>query len=191
MSEPITDDQLAAAAAKGDRTAFATLLERNYGRIYRLCLQCLREPDDAADLAQDVCAGMARKIRGFRGDSSFSTWSYRVILNATHDARRKQQLRRERTAEYLAAREDRQHLDEHQAQRSQLLREAVETLPAPLRDTTILVIYGGLTHSEAAEVLKVKEGTISWRLSEVRKTLSRQLNTTDLPPKPSGGEVIA
>ncbi|MEM9384738.1 MAG: RNA polymerase sigma factor [Pseudomonadota bacterium] len=191
MSDPTTDDRLAGAAAQGDRAAFATLLERNYGRIYRLCLQCLREPDEAADLAQDVCAAMARKIKGFRGDSTFSTWSYRVILNATHDARRKHKLRRERTAEYLAEREDLQHVDERHAQRSQLLREAVEALPAPLRDTTILVIYGGLTHGEAAEVLKVKEGTISWRLSEVRKTLSRQLNTTEIRPKPSGGEVIA
>lgn len=191
MTESISDEQLAAAAAGGDRAAFATLVERNYPRIYRLCLQCLREPHDAADLAQDVCVALARKIKQFRGDSTFSTWCYRVVLNATHDARRRGNTRREKTAEFVAAREEQQRMDAQQEQRKQIVREAVETLPAPLRDTTILVIYAGLTHGEAAEVLDVKEGTISWRLAEVRKTLTQLLNTVEPPSAPNGGQVIA
>jgi RNA polymerase sigma-70 factor (ECF subfamily) len=68
------DERLALSAANGDREAFGELLERHYGRILGLSHRLLGNRTEAEDLAQDVCVGLARKIRSFRGEAKFTTW---------------------------------------------------------------------------------------------------------------------
>ena len=89
MLQQTADERLALSAANGDREAFGELLERHYGRILRLCLRLLGDRAEAEDLAQDVCVGLAKKIRSFRGEARFTTWLYRVVLNAGRDAMRR------------------------------------------------------------------------------------------------------
>ncbi len=86
----VTDDnQLAVRAAKGDAAAFRQLLERHYDSVYRIAFKFCGQRADAEDLAQDVCASLGRKIRTFRGDAKFTTWLYRLVVNAARDAHRK------------------------------------------------------------------------------------------------------
>ena len=165
------DGPLAARAAAGDRGAFAALLERHYGRIYRLGARVLDDDDEAADLAQDVCVALPGKLASFRGDSKFTTWLYRVVLNAARDAQRRRATRQRGERGYaeldalerarLAAR----------ACESSWLRAALGHLSEELRATVVLVIEEGLRHAEAGEVLGVSESTVSWRMHEVRKRL--------------------
>src|SRR6186997_1734827 len=86
-SEP--DSSLIAAAAAGDRDAFAALLERHYDRIHGLAWQLTGSRADADDIAQDVCCALVEKIGSYRGEAKFTTWLYGITFNACRDLRRR------------------------------------------------------------------------------------------------------
>ncbi len=162
---------MARAAAGGDRAAFEHLLARYYGVIFRLAARHAEDRAAAEDLAQDICVKLARKIATYDGRARFSTWLYALALNACRDYLRAMDRERRKRAEYgdfarLAA-EDAAEA----ARRSRLLREMLDALEEPLRETALLVIDHDLSHAEAAEILGCKESTVSWRLHEIRKRL--------------------
>ncbi len=165
------DGALARRAAAGDREAFAALLERHYDRIYRIGVRVLGDPDEAADLAQDICVALPARLASWRGRSRFTTWLYSVVVNAARDALRRRAARRRGERGYA-------ELDalmrDHAAARaceSSWLRQALGRLSEDLRVTVVLVLEEGLRHAEAGEVLGVSEATVSWRMHEVRKRL--------------------
>ena len=166
-----SDERLAKRAAAGDRDAFSALLERHYDRVYRIGVRVLDDADAAADLAQDVCVGLPAKLSSYRGESKFTTWLYRVVVNAARDALRRNasRLRNERSYAEVDA-----LLRTPDPSRTRLLlwlRSALRNLPDELRITVVLVLDEGLRHAEAGEALGVSEATISWRMHEVRKRL--------------------
>ena len=164
------DELLAAAAAGGDAAAFSDLLERHYDRIFRLAFRLTGRAADAEDLTQDICLALPGKLAGFRGDARFTTWLYRVVVNAATDRRRKA-IRHERAAEGWGDVEIARKAETSEAQDAlDWLTEAMRGLPEDLRDTVALVL-DDMTHAEAAEILGVSEGTISWRMSEAKKRL--------------------
>jgi len=81
----VSDESLALAAAKGDAEAFAALLERRYDDLFRLAFRLTGSRSEAEDLTQDVCAALPAKLAGFRGEARFTTWLWRVAVNAAHD----------------------------------------------------------------------------------------------------------
>ena len=166
-----TDRRLARRAAAGDREAFAALIERHYDRIYRIGARVLGDAEAAADLAQDVCVGLPARLASYRGESRFTTWLYRVVVNAARDAQRRNAARQrgERSFAELDALV-RAH-DAARACESSWLGQALGRLSDELRATVALVLEEGLRHAEAGEVLGVSESTVSWRMHEVRKRL--------------------
>jgi len=173
------DDDLARAAASGDRAAFADLLARHYDRLFRLCFRLTGRRDQAEDLTQDISLSLPAKLSGFRGEAQFSTWLYRVAVNAVHDHRRKT-VTRARAAEGWGDWElNRRASEQETADGLDWLHHAMSALPDDLRDTLALTLGDELTHAQTAEVLGVSEGTVSWRLSEVRRKL-RQMHEEEL-----------
>ncbi len=85
----VSDENLAHAAAEGDGDAFALLLERHYDGVFRLAFRLMGARDQAEDLTQDVCAALPAKISSYRGAARFTTWLWRVVVNAAHDRRRR------------------------------------------------------------------------------------------------------
>jgi RNA polymerase sigma-70 factor, ECF subfamily len=166
-----SDETLASAAAGGDRAAFATLLGRHYDRIFGLAFRLTGNRAEAEDLAQDICAALPAKLRGWRAEARFTTWLYRVVMNATHDLRRRQATRARASAgwgDWEIARQDEIAV---QAQALDWLTAAMARLSPELRDTVALVLGEEMTQGQAGEVLGVSEGTIAWRMSEVKKRL--------------------
>ncbi len=165
------DNDLALAAAGGDREAFAALLERHYDGLFRLCFCLTGRKESAEDLTQDICLTLPAKLQRFRGEAKLTTWLYRIAVNAAHD-RRRRATARARTAEGWGCWElNRRAAAEDTAERLDWLRQAMNSLPEDLRDTAALTLGGEMTHAEAARVLGVSEGTVSWRLSEIRRRL--------------------
>ncbi|MCB5411002.1 RNA polymerase sigma factor [Pseudogemmobacter faecipullorum] len=165
------DETLATAAAAGDRVAFATLVNRHYDRIFGLAWRMTGLRADAEDLAQDICAALPAKLAGWRGEAKFTTWIYRVVVNAAHDLRRRQQSRArasEGWGDWELARQD-EIASGREA--GAWLAAAMQQLSPELRDTVALVLGEEMTQAEAGLVLGVSEGTISWRMSEVKKRL--------------------
>ena len=171
MLMDLSDERLARRAQGGDEAAFAQLVARHYDLIFRLAFRCLGARAEAEDLAQDVCAALPGKLGGFRHDARFTTWLYRVVSNAAIDRMRRRRSRAKAAegwgeVEALSresARARKEELD--------WLRRAMNALPDELRQTVALVLGEEMTHARAAEVLDVSEGTVSWRMSEVRKRL--------------------
>lgn len=165
------DDILARSAAAGDRDAFATLVARHYDRIFGLAWRLTGSRAEAEDLAQDICAALPVKLAGWRGEARFATWLYRITVNATHDLRRRQSAR-SRAAQGWGDWEIARQKDMDEARAAQeWLATAMAALPVELRDTVALVLGEGLTQAETALVLGLAEGTVAWRMSEVKRRL--------------------
>jgi RNA polymerase sigma-70 factor (ECF subfamily) len=165
------DEDLAQAAANGDGAAFAALLERHYDRLYGLAWRLTGQKAEAEDLTQDICLALPAKLAGYRGSAKFTTWLYRVAVNAAHDGRRRA-ASRARAAEGWGGWElARQAEIAEAAEARDWLSLAMRSLPDELRDTAARVLDGEMTQGAAAEVLGIAEGTVAWRMSEVKKRL--------------------
>ena len=165
------DALLALRACEGERQAFRQLLERHYDLIYRVAYRFFGNAADAEDVAQDVCIALADKLRSYRGEARFSTWLYRVALNACRDRARRQASIRSLHETYAEVSALVEAGDRDTACRVSWAYEALQSLDPAMRETALLVLAEDMSHAEAAEVMGVKEATVSWRMHEVRKRL--------------------
>ncbi|SEN26920.1 RNA polymerase sigma-70 factor, ECF subfamily [Pseudorhodobacter antarcticus] len=167
------DEILADAAASGDRAAFGQLLARHYDRIFSLSWRLTGTKTDAEDLTQDICAALPAKLQSFRGQARFSTWLYRVTVNAAHDRRRRRATYARATTGWGDWETARQTEISEGATATDWLTQAMTQLSPELRDTVALTLGEDLTQAEAAAILGLSEGTIAWRMAEVKKHLRR------------------
>ncbi len=164
-----------AACRRGEREAFDVLVARYQRSIYRLCYRYVNSHEDANDLAQEVFLKAWRAIGRFRGDSAFSTWLYRIAVNACLNFRA---LRRPQTLELPETLLDPRPGAEAHVERNDEAREvraAVSRLPDRQRATLILKIYHDLTHEEVAEILGSTVGTVKANLFHALGNLRRQM----------------
>lgn len=178
MRMETSDESLARAAAEGDSHAFSLLLERHYDRVFRLAFRLTGVAAEAEDLTQDVCAALPARLQGFRGEARFATWLWRVVVNAAHDRRRKAATRARHSQGWGDWEVNRRAAQSEAAEAVDWLTQAMRALPEELRDTLALVL-DDLSHEEAAEVLGVAPGTVSWRISEAKKRLRAQREKED------------
>ena len=175
MRMKVNDNRLAIEAARGDRAAFQALLERHYDLVFRVALRFVQNRDDAADIAQDVAVSLPKRLKTFKGKSRFTTWLYQVSVNASRDFLR----RRSRVAALNRDFTDTDALKKAgEADRQSMLDEvyrALDALSEDLRETALLVLAEGLSHAETAEILGVKENTVSWRMHEMRRRLKEEM----------------
>lgn len=166
-----SDEALARAAAEGDGGAFSTLLNRHYDRLFAFAFRLTGNRAEAEDLTQDICAALPMKLRSFQGAARFTTWLYRVAVNAAHD-RRRRSASHARAADGWADWEvARRATIATQTDATNWLEQAMRSLPEDLRDTVALVLGEDLTQAQAAEILDISEGTVAWRMSQVKKKL--------------------
>ncbi|HVO09935.1 MAG TPA: sigma-70 family RNA polymerase sigma factor [Vicinamibacteria bacterium] len=166
---------LVEACRHGEREAFDRLVVRYQRDIYRLCYRYVNDHEDANDLAQEAFLKAWRAIGRFRGESRFSTWLYRIAVNACLNHRA---LRRPATEELKDSLPDpgRGALSAvESADESRRVREAVARLPERQRATLILKVYQELSHEEVAAVLGSSVGTVKSNLFHALANLRRLL----------------
>lgn len=175
------NERLVAAAQGGDGVAFEALLENHYDRIYRAAWRSTGSREDAQDVAQDVCIKLGSALLSFRAESSFTTWLYRITLNAASDFRRNSRSRDHIPVESLA---DTLASPDESAE-AHLIRtelwDAVRALPPQQRDAVLLVYGEDLSHREAGEALGCTEATLSWHLHAARKKLKLLIGGGEVP----------
>lgn len=171
MRMTASDETLATAAAAGDAAAFAALIERRYDGLFALAFRLTGSRAEAEDLTQDICAALPGKLAGFRGQARVTTWLYRVAVNAAHDRRRRQASHARAATGWGDWELARRAEAEEAAAQADWLTRAMAALNDDLRDTLALVL-DDLTHAQAAEILGVSEGTVSWRMAEAKKRLA-------------------
>lgn len=176
------------ALKAGDRAAFSQLVETYSGRLYRLALKLLQNPQDAEDVLQETFIKAFRYIKGFDGRSSLSTWLYRVATNeALMQLRRKHPETvsiEEPVEDGEAEQEPLQIIDwcclpEQELLSSETrnrLDEAVKRLPETLKTVFLLRDIEDLSTAETAEVLGLTETAVKTRLSRARLRLREELS---------------
>lgn len=164
--------QLIQKAREGDTRAFEALVNESYGIMFKMALKWCGNKSDAEDITQDACIKLARGIGSFKGDSAFTSWLYRLVINCGKDWYKKQNRHPDGAGDdIIYASKNDQKEDRHYA--NQVIK-AVYNLPEGEKDALLLVMHEGYTHKEAADILGCKEGTISSRIHEARKKLEAQ-----------------
>jgi RNA polymerase sigma-70 factor (ECF subfamily) len=172
------DHEAIEACRRGEREAFDRLVARYQRDVYRLCYRFVNNHEDANDLAQEAFIKAFRALDRFRGDSAFSTWLYRIAVNACINFRAAKKPKAEELPEVLA--DVRPRADEGilSDERSRQVRAAIERLPEKQRATLILKTYHDLSHEEVAAVLGSSVGTVKANLfhglANLKKMLARE-----------------
>lgn len=157
-------------AQQGNRAAFETLLSTYYDTIFRFAYKWCGNRADAEDVTQQACIKLARTLKQFRFESAFTTWLYRLVINCAKDWQRSQ-ARHWGEHDMLEEESDQR---ENPAETNIYLQQVLsilDDLAEGFKETALLVHGIGMTHAEAAQILAVKESTVSWRLHEIRKQL--------------------
>jgi RNA polymerase sigma-70 factor (ECF subfamily) len=167
-------DQLIKQAQSGDESSFAQVFDHCYDIMYRYALKWSGDPDDAADITQQSSLKLAQNIQQFRFESAFSTWLYRLVINCAKDWQRNQ--RKHSSSVDDDYRESPvPELSENSGFNWILLRQIltkIHSMGEGYKEAVILVLGEGLSHFEAAQILSVKESTVSWRIHQARKFIA-------------------
>jgi RNA polymerase sigma-70 factor (ECF subfamily) len=177
MADP-NDDTLVLRTRQGDAAAFEALIRQHQRMIYSLAWRMTGSATDAEDLTQETFLRAYRQIGSFRAASKFSTWLYRIAINACLTWRERETLRVETQAGWAEVNGAPELAGEATLARNETgrcVQAALLKLPAKQRAAIMLTVYDGLNHAEAAEVLGCSETTVSWRVFVARRKLQRWL----------------
>jgi RNA polymerase sigma-70 factor, ECF subfamily len=178
LSELTTD--IIESCRLGDRDAFRVLYDLYKDRVYSIALYFFHgDPTAASDVTQQVFLKLMTSIAQFRGDAEFSTWLYRLVVNAcTDDARsRKPDVISDRARLEAFAAPGSQEEDYQRAQIANSVREAVSVLPPKFRIAVLLRYFEDLSYEQMAEALDCSMGTVASRLSRGHRILAERLRS--------------
>ena len=183
MATTTTDEELVQKSQNDDERAFGQLVERYEAKVYSLAMKMLRNPEDAEDVLQDTFLRAYRGIKSFQGNSTFSTWIYRITANSALMRLRKKKLptvsiddadERESPiniadwspgpVELLLTQETQKAMD-----------EAIEALPPEFKQVFILRDVEELSNSEVAEILDLSVAAVKSRLHRARLKVRNRL----------------
>ncbi len=165
------DAELVDAAVGGNRAAFAILLERHYMLIYKIAYQWLGHQSDAEDVTQEVCLKLAKVLKSFDGRAKFSSWLYRIVLNVVRDMQRSRVRQNKRHIALKDITQANFPANQEEATTYSQMWQAVRKLPQKQCDAVLLVYGQELNHFEVAQIMDVKESTVSWYVMEAKKSL--------------------
>jgi RNA polymerase sigma-70 factor (ECF subfamily) len=172
------------ACLSGDASAFDVLVVRHQKSVQRVCYRFTGNSEDAADLTQEVFVKAYRSLPKFRGTSAFSTWLYRIAVNAclSFKASRKNRVEEWDEDHDIAAEGPSAEESLDAALNAETVRAALDTLPEKQRVTVIMKVLEERTHAEVAEILGSNVGTVKanlfFAIRNLRKQLAAPFSTT-------------
>jgi len=171
------DAALAAACRAGDLHAYERLYRLQGARMRNLARNLLGSPSDAEDAVQETFMKVQRSIASFRGQSSFVTWTFRILVNTCHDLRRSRMRRKEFVPE---EREDAVMPVEARAPGGHpslklALERAIAALTQQQRNVFLLYEVEGFHHAEIAAMLEITETASKNTLFQAKRNLRQTL----------------
>ncbi|EED32714.1 RNA polymerase sigma factor RpoE [gamma proteobacterium NOR5-3] len=184
LTASVTDKQLVVRVQKGDKGAFDLLVIKYQQKIMSLISRYVRDADEVQDVAQEAFIKAYRALPGFRGDSAFYTWLYRIAINT---AKNHLVSRSRRPPGSDVDVEDAQYLEGGDALRDretpenalfgeelrEKVNEALDALPDDLRTAVTLREFDGLSYEEIAEVMECPVGTVRSRIFRAREAIDK------------------
>jgi len=179
MTQQTVDERVIEACQHGDREAFRLLFEANKDRVFSIAVYSLGGDATAAgDVTQQVFLKLMTTIAQFRGDSEFTTWLYRLVVNTCIDEQR----RRRRffpfgESDPGSRMEDRRPQEKHYARLeiADSVKVAIGELRPKFRLPILLRYIEDLSYEEIADVLGCSKGTVASRLNRGHKALAKRL----------------
>jgi RNA polymerase sigma-70 factor (ECF subfamily) len=177
--------QKSASSLEGD---YRRLYDRYKDRVYNVCFRITGNPSDALDASQETFGILFRRIREFRFESRFSSWVYRIAVNASIDVRRRARSRR--TASLEALQQDPSErtrfepadrmvempiVSASRRELEQAIQLAISRLSPKLRTIIVLRYIEHLSYEEVSETLRISLGTVKSRLARAHEALDREL----------------
>jgi RNA polymerase sigma-70 factor (ECF subfamily) len=182
-----SDSKLLAAVRRGDEAAVRKLVDTYSPRLYNLALRILRSPQDAEDALQETFITALDKLEQFDGRAEFSTWIYRIAVNASLMALRKKRSRRRKEEsievpefEDIRSRElvDWNSDPAHELLKTEMrgvMETAIDKLPAKYRVVFVLRDLEGLSIEETSKTLGISAANVKVRLMRARLFLREAL----------------
>jgi len=191
VTQAETDEQLVRKSQQDDERAFGELVSRYESKVYSLALKMVRNPEDAEDVLQDTFLRAYRGIKSFKGNSTFSTWIYRITANSALMRLRKRQLPTvsiddadEREAPINIADWAPGPVEQMLNQETQAaMTEAIEALPPEFRQVFVLRDIEELSNAEVAEILDLSVAAVKSRLHRARLKVRNRLATYFTEPR--------
>lgn len=183
----MTDQELVLRCKNGDRDAFNELMEKYQTQVFNVLYGMLSDYEDAADAAQEVFIRVYRSIASFKGQSSFTTWLYRICANVSNDSLRKRK-RRGITVSLDYEDEDGNSVAEiasdapgpeqrvELGERQRAVRDAINELSKEYKEIIVYSDMEQLSYEEIAAILKCPTGTVKSRLNRARNALKKKLS---------------
>lgn len=179
-SEQKIDERVIEACQRGDREAFRLLFETYQHKVYSISLYYFKGDETfARDVTQQVFLKLMTKIEQFRRDAEFTTWLYRLVVNACMDEQRKRRRFLPFGDGFMSGHVDGKEAPEERYARIELadsVKAAIGELKPKLRLPILLKYVEGLSYDEMAVVLNCSKGTIASRLNRGHKILAQRLS---------------
>lgn len=196
MNELHNEERLIEACRQGDRESFRQLFELHKDRVWSVALHFIGDEAAARDITQQVFLKLFTAINHFRGEAGFSTWLYRLTVNACLDEQRRRRrflsfdffktgdgsslgrnLMEQQQAKQFEQQLQAMAQEDHHAQLeiSAAVKAAVKELKPKLRMAILLKYFEGLSYEEMASVLGCSAGTVASRLNRGHRELARKL----------------
>jgi len=167
---------------EGDVDSFEKLIAKHQQKVYNIAYRMMGNEEDAKDAAQEALIKIYKNIGRFRGDSGFTTWVYRIAVNACKDELRKKKhnvisLDKETETEEGSFKHEfaDQNLkpDEllEQAELNEIIQSSIQVLPEQNRVAIILRDIQGFSYEDISKVLDCPVGTVKSRINRGRKLL--------------------
>ncbi len=172
--EATAEEVLVQRSARGDEDAFAVLVNRYKGMLYSTAYRLMRDPGRAEDMAQETFIKAYAALPGFRGQSKFSSWLYRICYNTCIS-----ELRRRRPEveldEAMAVQVD-GPVEAFRAKSIQeVVQDEVRKLPDDYRAAITLYHFNGLSYEEIAQMTRKPMGTVKANIHRARAVLKTRL----------------
>jgi len=185
----VSDQVLVRRFCKGSLEAFEEIVSRYETKVFNLAMRFCRNQEDAEEVIQDVFTTLYQKLPGFEGKSAFSSWLYRIVVNASF-----MKLRKRRQVQNTVSLEDLAPMLKQQAMEKESLslarsdtitlgnevkiklQDAINKLPEEYRAVFVLRDVDGLTNEEVGEVLGLSVPAVKSRLHRSRSMLRRKLH---------------
>lgn len=183
----LTDVEVVNQFKAGDALAFEEIISRYESKVMSLALRFTRNQEDAEEVMQDVFTTVYRKIDGFRGQSAFSSWLYRIVVNAAFMKLRKRKQSQTVSMDDLSPAikqycVDRETLNGSFSQNitiahemQSVIQNAVNKLPDQYRAVFVLRDVDGLSNQETGEILNLSIPAVKSRLHRSRIMLRKKL----------------
>ena len=188
------DRELVTRCQKKVPGAFEELVRKYQDRVFNLSFRFLRERETAEEIAQDVFVAVYKHIEGFKGDSKFSTWLFRVVANHCHNKSKYLRRRKHKLQDSIDAPiegedgdmkrelpDDPDRSPEELATRrglNDMIQAAISELDEDHRVIVLLRDVEDMSYEEIGEILGLPEGTVKSRLHRARNELRTKLSKT-------------